>query len=67
MRRSGKRLGRLCCLLLLLLASAGAVAGLSGCGGDNGFFTQAPQSYTLTITASSGGLQRSTNVTLNLQ
>jgi predicted outer membrane repeat protein len=66
MRRSGKRLGRIF-LLLLLLASAGAVMGLSGCGGDNGFFTQAPQSYTLTITASSGGLQRSTNVTLNLQ
>jgi hypothetical protein len=67
MRRSGKRLGRLCCLLLLLLASAGAITGLSGCGGGNGYFVQAPQNYILTITASSGGLQHNSTITLNVQ
>jgi len=67
MRRSGKRLGRLCCLLLLLLASAGAVAGLSGCGSGNGFIGQPQTTSNLTVTATSGALSHTTTLTLTVQ
>ena len=67
MRRSGKRLGRLCCSLLLLLASAGAVAGLSGCGSVNGFIGQPQTTSNLTVTATSGALSHTTTLTLTVQ
>jgi hypothetical protein len=55
-------------LLILLLGGIGATAGLTGCGyNGNGFFGQAPQTYTITITATSGTIQHSVNVTLNVQ
>jgi hypothetical protein len=38
LRKSGKRLGRLLTVLLLLGAGMAALAGLSGCGSSNGFF-----------------------------
>jgi hypothetical protein len=46
-----------------------ATAGLSGCGGynGNGFFGQSPQNYTITITATSGSIQHSVSVMLNVQ
>jgi hypothetical protein len=41
---------------------------LSGCGGGiNGYFAQTPQSHTITLTATAGGLNHSGNVTLNVQ
>jgi hypothetical protein len=67
MRRSGKRLGRLCCLLLLLLASAGAVAGLSGCGIGNGFNGQPQTTSNLTVTATSGVLSHTITLTFTVQ
>jgi hypothetical protein len=67
MRRSGKRLGRLCCSLLLLLAGAGAVAGLSGCGSGNGFIGQPQTTSNLTVTATSGVLSHTTTLTLTVQ
>jgi hypothetical protein len=55
-------------LLILVLGGIGATAGLTGCGyNGNGFFGQAPQSYNITITATSGTIQHSVNVTLNVQ
>jgi hypothetical protein len=43
------------------------VMSLSGCGGQNGFNSQAPENYTITVTAASGQLSHSFNVTLNVQ
>jgi hypothetical protein len=55
-------------LLILVLGGIGATVGLTGCGyNGNGFFGQAPQSYNITITATSGTIQHSVNVTLNVQ
>lgn len=49
---------------LLLL---GSIAGLTGCGTSNGFFGQAAQTYTVTVTGTSGSLVHSTQVVLNVQ
>jgi hypothetical protein len=67
LRRTGKRLGRRMCALLLLAAGMAAVAGMSGCGSTSGFFAQQQQSYTVTLTATSGGLSHSTTVTLTVE
>jgi DNA-binding beta-propeller fold protein YncE len=67
LRRAGKRLGRIGALLLLLLTGVGATIALSGCGSANGFFGQPPQSYTVTITATSGTVSRSTTVNLTVE
>lgn len=67
LRRAGKRLGQTAAWLLLLAAGAISVAGMSGCGSGNGFFGQAQQSYTVTITVTTGALSHSTNVTLTVE
>jgi sugar lactone lactonase YvrE len=68
MRKTGKRLGRLLPLLLLLVAGLAATAGLSGCTGLNsGYFGQAQTTYTITVTGTSGTLVHSTSVTLIVQ
>jgi hypothetical protein len=56
MRRSGKR-----------LASAGAVAGLSGCGIGNGFNGQPQTTSNLTVTATSGVLSHTITLTFTVQ
>ncbi len=66
-RRLGKTLGRTIFTLLLLVAGASAMAGLSGCGTSSGFFGQAETTYNLQITATSGSLSHSTSVTLTIQ
>jgi hypothetical protein len=67
LRRSGKRMASIASLLLILIAGAAAVTGLSGCNSGNGFFAQAPQSYNVTITVTTGALAHSTNVSLNVE
>jgi DNA-binding beta-propeller fold protein YncE len=67
LRRAGKRLGKGAALLLLLATGAAAVAGLSGCGTANGFFGQQQQSYTVTITATSGTVSRATTVSITVE
>jgi DNA-binding beta-propeller fold protein YncE len=66
-RRLGKTLGRAIFTLLLLVAGASAMAGLSGCGAPSGFFSQPTQTYTMTVTATSGTLSHATTITLTLE
>jgi ABC-type glycerol-3-phosphate transport system substrate-binding protein len=51
-------------ILLLLIASMAAMAGLSGCGSNSGLFAQAQRSYSMTVTISSGSLSHTSNITL---
>jgi hypothetical protein len=67
LRRTGKRMARMLSLLLLASAGIAAIATLNGCGTHNGFFGQPQQSYTITVTATTGTLTHSTQVTLTVQ
>lgn len=67
MRRSGRAAGRYLFMMLVLLAGAVVTTGLTGCGSHNGFFGHAPQTYNITITATSGNIQHSVNATLTVQ
>jgi hypothetical protein len=62
------RIKRTAPLLLLLLALG--ILGMSACGGggsSSGLPNQAPQTYSLQLTAASGTLQHSTNLSLTIQ
>lgn len=62
--RRRRRFGSLVALLVLLAAVS---VGLSGCGSpSSGYYGQTPQTYNLTVTATSGNLVRSTYLTLNV-
>ncbi|MGA9673560.1 MAG: Ig-like domain repeat protein [Terracidiphilus sp.] len=65
--RAGKRMSRLLSVLLLLVAGMAAVAGISGCGSTSGFFAHKQQSYTVTVTGTSGALTHSATVTLTVE
>jgi ABC-type transporter Mla subunit MlaD len=54
---------RMLVALLLLIG----VAGLSSCGTASGFFNQSPQTYTVTLTATSGTAQHSTPISLTVE
>lgn len=67
LRRNGKKLARVLLLLIVAAGSLVGMAGLNGCGGSSGFFTQAPQTYTITVTATCQGVPHSTNVLLTVE
>ena len=67
LRQSGKRLALFGCLVLLLAAGTVTTAGLTGCGASNGFFGEAQRTYTVILTATSGTVQHTTTVTLDVQ
>jgi ABC-type transporter Mla subunit MlaD len=54
-------------VVLLLSAGAAAMAGLSGCVSNTGFFAQSQQSYTVNVTGASGTLSHTSNVTLTVE
>jgi hypothetical protein len=64
LRKRRRAVKRFFCLLALLTGGA-ATTLVSGCGGGSG--AQGPQNYAVTITATSGTLQHSIGVTLNVQ
>jgi hypothetical protein len=67
MRKSGRRFSRVLSVLLLSIAGMAALAGLSGCSSNTGFYGQQQTSYTLTVTATSGALLHSTTVALTVE
>ncbi len=67
-RRRLKTLPRPLSAVLVALVSLATVAGLSGCGAGGFFGTTASSGkYTITVTATSGSLVRSSTVTLTIQ
>ena len=67
LRRAARKFGRTLSVLLLLLTGLAALAGLSGCNSNSGYFGQAPKTYTVTVTGTSGVLVHSTSVTLTVE
>ena len=65
LRKRSRSLPRLAAMVVWGMISLGAVMGIAGCGG--GFFGRAPQTYTLTITGTSGATTHSTTTTLQVQ
>jgi hypothetical protein len=67
LRGARKRLRGLIVTLVLTASGLGALSVLGGCAGGNGFFGHPQSSYTVTVTATSGSLKRSTTLTLNVE
>jgi hypothetical protein len=65
-RRARKHLGGVMAVLVLLMAGLGAIS-LIGCGSGNGFLGQQQNSYTVTVTGTSGALTHSTTVELTVE
>jgi hypothetical protein len=66
LRRGGKRIGRLISLLLAIAGMA-AIVGLNGCKAVSGSPGQTSQTYTVTVTGTSGALSHSTTFTLTVE
>ncbi|WP_420236363.1 beta strand repeat-containing protein [Telmatobacter bradus] len=60
-----RRQGRYWLCFVILLGGIAASAALTGCGGS--YFAHSAKDYTVTVTATGGGLQHSFTVTLNVQ
>jgi len=54
-------------VLLIVSSALTAIIGLSGCGVRTGFFGEAPQTYTVTVTVTAGSVSHTTDLTLNVQ
>jgi sugar lactone lactonase YvrE len=68
MRKHGRSLRNILCLMILILGSAATL--LTGCGGsasNSNTTTPVPKTYNITVTASSASLQHTASVTLNVQ
>ncbi len=70
MRRRAGKLARWVCLLVALAAGLAASTLITSCKGNlngNGYFTQAPQDYNVTVTATAGSYTHTYKFTLNVQ
>jgi Bacterial Ig-like domain (group 3) len=70
LRRAGKQLGRIMCVLLLLTVGMAAAAGISACSGGgcaSGSFAQPQQTYAVAVTGASGALSHTATVTLTVE
>jgi sugar lactone lactonase YvrE len=65
-RKAASRLSRTGRMLTALLALA-ALGVMTGCGSSSGFFGQQQQSYTVTVTGTSGAITHSATVTLTVE
>jgi hypothetical protein len=65
LRRQGRRLSRLACLLLLLGCTLAGGVMMTGCGGAS--FKHILQNYSIMVTATSGNVQHTAPVTLTVQ
>jgi len=54
-------------MLVLLMVGLAGLAAITGCGSGTGFSLEEPQTYTLTVTATSGSLQQTNTVRLTEQ
>jgi Bacterial Ig-like domain (group 3)/MBG domain (YGX type) len=62
-----RRLGTRLLMLVLLMGGLVGLATIMGCGSGVGFTLKEPQTYTLTVTATSGSLQLANTVRLTVQ
>jgi lipopolysaccharide export LptBFGC system permease protein LptF len=67
LRRTSKMLRRMMLVLLLLTSGAAIMTSIGGCGGTSGYFTQQPQTYTVTVTGTEGTLSHSSTISLTVQ
>jgi hypothetical protein len=67
MRRSGQRLGKSLGLSALLLVVLGATLNIMGCGGSSSPSTPVPVSDSILVNATSGSVQHSVTVNLQVQ
>jgi len=67
LRRTGKKLGRMMLVLLLLTSGVTIMTWIGGCGSTSGFFAQQQQTYTVTVTGTSGALSHTASVSLTVQ
>jgi hypothetical protein len=67
LRRAGKKLGRMMLMLLLLTSGVTIMTWIGGCGSTSGFFAQQQQTYTVTVTGTSGALSHTASVSLTVQ
>lgn len=66
-RRMRGKLGAKLAVMLLIFGSLAGMGTMIGCGSRNGFLAQAPANYNIVVTATSGTVQHTATVTLNVQ
>ena len=66
LRKARRRLSRMACLVVLVLAGLFLATGLTACGGSSNH-SAPPQTYTLTVTGTSGSLANTFSVTLTVE
>jgi hypothetical protein len=52
---------------LMLMLAVLMVTGMTACGSGSGFFSQAPQTYPMTMTGTSGALHHAVTLNLTIQ
>jgi hypothetical protein len=67
MRKCGRGMSQMLRLLSLALICLPVAAVLTGCGGHSRGSSPQPETYTLTVTATSGNIQQSATITLDVQ